>query len=108
METKSAFQGLRFIHDAGVIHLDLKPANIFITTEGRFKIGDFGLASIWPRPANTDEVGATSFEREGDKLYLSPEILQGKYGKAADIFRCVEYSSRVLYFLTNSISLALV
>lgn len=82
-------QGLRFIHDAGVIHLDLKPANIFITTEGRFKIGDFGLASIWPRPANTDEVATTSFEREGDKLYLSPEILQGKYGKAADIFRCV-------------------
>lgn len=29
------------------------------------------------------------FEREGDKVYLAREVLQGTYGKAADIFRCV-------------------
>ncbi|KAI0344770.1 hypothetical protein BDW22DRAFT_1427444 [Trametopsis cervina] len=81
--------GMRFIHDADVIHLDLKPANIFITSEGRFKIGDFGMASIWPRPSLTDATnagGKASFEREGDKLYLAPEVLQGRYSKAADIF----------------------
>ncbi|KAI0073368.1 hypothetical protein K474DRAFT_1710756 [Panus rudis PR-1116 ss-1] len=83
--------GLSFIHDAGVIHLDLKPANIFISGEGRFKIGDFGMASIWPRPQTTGSDSpipgqSESFEREGDKLYLAPEVLQGKYGKAADIF----------------------
>lgn len=79
-----ALQGLCFIHDSGVIHLDIKPANIFVTGEGRFKLGDFGMASIWPRPSREEETG---FEREGDKLYLAPEILQGRYGKAADIFR---------------------
>ncbi|KAH7874660.1 uncharacterized protein C8R40DRAFT_296217 [Lentinula edodes] len=80
--------GLKFIHDSGVIHLDLKPANIFLTGEGRFKIGDFGMASLWPRPRLTaDSTSASgSFEREGDKLYLAPEVLQGKYGKAADMF----------------------
>ena len=85
-------QGLSFIHAAGVIHLDLKPANIFVTEEGRFKIGDFGMASLWPRPVRKDSLGAeqkSAFEREGDKLYLAPEVLQGKYGFAADIFRCV-------------------
>ncbi|OCH95090.1 hypothetical protein OBBRIDRAFT_831194 [Obba rivulosa] len=77
--------GLRFIHDASVLHLDLKPANIFITREGRLKIGDFGMASVWPRPTPTGDVHG-GFEREGDKLYLAPEVLQGRYGKAADVF----------------------
>ena len=48
------------------------------------------MASKWPRPKPKPvelEVDATSFEREGDKLYLAPEILQGRYGKAADVFR---------------------
>jgi len=79
--------GLRFIHESGVIHLDLKPDNIFMTVEGRFKIGDFGMASLWPRPSPTESrVSGGAFEREGDKLYLAPEVLQGEYGKAADIF----------------------
>ncbi len=84
--------GLRFIHDANVIHLDLKPANIFLTGEGRLKIGDFGMASVWPRPSPPGEPQLipgqkpVGFEREGDKLYLAPEVLQGRYGKAADVF----------------------
>ncbi|KIK67257.1 hypothetical protein GYMLUDRAFT_156166 [Collybiopsis luxurians FD-317 M1] len=78
--------GLKFIHDSGVIHLDLKPANILLTSQGRFKIGDFGMATLWPRPRRTAEPAGESFEREGDKLYLAPEVLQGKYGKAADMF----------------------
>ncbi|KJA28946.1 hypothetical protein HYPSUDRAFT_61790 [Hypholoma sublateritium FD-334 SS-4] len=110
--TADLSNGLRFIHDSGVIHLDVKPANVFVTKEGRFKIGDFGMASLWPRPAFLDStaLGAAApgaglllgggaatapgggggagggFEREGDKLYLAPEVLQGRYGKAADMF----------------------
>lgn len=81
-------QGLRFIHDAGVIHLDLKPSNVFVTAEGRFKIGDFGMASLWPRPNQLEMASdGGGFEREGDKLYLAPEVLQGRYSKAADMFR---------------------
>lgn len=77
-----------------MIHLDLKPSNVFLTKDGRFKIGDFGMASMWPRPCLTDNSGLGvdskeqgAFEREGDKLYLAPEVLQGRYGKEADIFR---------------------
>jgi hypothetical protein len=42
------------------------------------------MASLWPRRGRDD-----GFEREGDREYMAPEVLQGRYGKAADIFRCV-------------------
>ncbi|KAF1984328.1 hypothetical protein K402DRAFT_336435 [Aulographum hederae CBS 113979] len=71
-------QGVKHIHDSGFIHLDLKPANIFIDWEGVLKIGDFGLASFWPAPKDIDG--------EGDREYIGPEILSGNFDKPADIF----------------------
>ena len=41
------------------------------------------MASLWPR-----RVDDNGFEREGDREYMAPEVLQGRYGKEADIFRC--------------------
>ncbi|KAJ9664854.1 mitosis inhibitor protein kinase swe1 [Coniosporium apollinis] len=71
-------QGIKFIHDSGFIHLDLKPANVFVDWEGVLKIGDFGLASTWPAPPEIDG--------EGDREYIGPEILSGRFDKPADVF----------------------
>ncbi|KAK3706177.1 mitosis inhibitor protein kinase swe1 [Vermiconidia calcicola] len=71
-------QGVKSIHDANFIHLDLKPANVFIDWEGVLKIGDFGLASSWPAPHGLDG--------EGDREYIGPEVLSGRFDKPADIF----------------------
>ncbi|KAL4925888.1 tyrosine protein kinase SWE1 [Aspergillus undulatus] len=70
--------GLKHVHDSGFIHLDLKPANILVTFEGVLKIADFGMATRWP----ADE----GIEGEGDREYIGPEILMGRYDKPADIF----------------------
>ncbi|RKP09435.1 kinase-like domain-containing protein, partial [Thamnocephalis sphaerospora] len=70
--------GLKHIHDLGILHLDLKPANVLLDDNGRLRIGDFGLAVMEPL--------SRDIEREGDREYIAPEILDGKYGRPADVF----------------------
>lgn len=56
----------------------MKPANVLITFEGVLKIADFGMATRWP--------AAAGIEGEGDREYIGPEILMGRYDKPADVF----------------------
>lgn len=72
--------GLKFIHLKNYIHLDVKPENIFITFEGYLKIGDFGLATKLP-------IVDKDFDKEGDRNYIAPELLNEKtYTPFADVF----------------------
>jgi len=65
-------EGLDHAHQRGVIHRDIKSANIFITTEGRVKIIDLGLARRIDVSTLTD-----AGTRLGTVSYMSPEQARG-------------------------------
>ena len=63
--------GLEYAHARGVIHRDIKTANLFQTTEGRTKIMDFGLAKL------TAEVRGGASLIGGTPYYMAPEQTLG-------------------------------
>lgn len=85
---------LSHLHSQGFAHLDLKPANVFLTRSGRLKLGDFGLLLELEWDMEKERVMAQGNKekddaQEGDPRYMAPELLRGEYGAAADVFRSV-------------------
>ena len=80
-------EGLAHAHERGVIHRDLKSANIIVTKEGKAKILDFGLAQQLPveGPENiTRSMDSISSDSGfgGTIDYMAPEILRGQRADA--------------------------
>jgi tetratricopeptide (TPR) repeat protein len=72
-------EGLRAAHHQGILHRDLKPGNLGLTTEGRLKILDFGLAKfLLSDPADVTRSMTAAGLARGTLAYMAPEQLRGE------------------------------
>ncbi|MFJ9077157.1 serine/threonine-protein kinase [Streptomyces sp. NPDC102278] len=73
---------LRSAHESGVLHRDVKPANVLIANDGRVVLGDFGIASLEGSSAIT-----MTGEVVGSPEFLAPERALGRDpGPASDLW----------------------
>jgi eukaryotic-like serine/threonine-protein kinase len=81
---------LRYAHDRGLIHRDIKPGNMLFKADGKLVLCDFGLVKI----LSTEGEGMPTFETTGETgpaiagtpEYMSPEQIHGQPIPASDIY----------------------
>lgn len=84
-------KALELCQKYNVIHRDIKPENIFVSKNGDFKLGDFGIA-------RTIERTSSGLSKKGTYSYMAPEVYRGlEYGFTVDTYSL----GLVLYRLLN-------
>jgi serine/threonine-protein kinase len=78
-------EALAAAHAAGYVHRDVKPENVLIASDGRIKVGDFGLA----RAVDASPLTATAGLLLGTVAYLAPEqVRRGVADARTDVYAC--------------------
>lgn len=84
-------RALELCQKYNIIHRDIKPENIFVSDNGDFKLGDFGIA-------RQVEKTSSGLSKKGTQNYMAPEVYRGEaYGTSVDIYSL----GIVLYRLLN-------
>jgi eukaryotic-like serine/threonine-protein kinase len=76
-----AAEALQYAHEQGILHRDVKPANLLVDEHGALWITDFGLAKL----VGQDDLTASG-DLVGTLRYLAPEALRGETGPRSDVY----------------------
>ena len=83
-------RALALCRSRNILHRDIKPQNIFVSKDGDYKLGDFGIAKTVEKTSGGTKIGTYS--------YMAPEVYNNRpYGHTADIYSL----GLVLYWLLN-------
>ncbi len=81
--TKQITRALVYLHSNGIIHRDIKGANVMVTSRGVVKLIDFGCAKRYCTEGGTTGLHSV----RGTPYWMSPEVICGHgYGRKSDIW----------------------
>ena len=92
---------LDVVHDAGVVHRDVKPANVLLSVSGECKLTDFGVARLVGDSIHVDARNGIRTKTGtvlGSPAYMSPEVAAGKrdIDRRADVYSLAVLAYRLI------------